>query len=169
MAVVDVDDDAGRKTVSDIRSAGGTAEYWHMDVSDSTQVAAVLAQINKKFGKINVLVNNAGISGPQIPSDEVAEEEWDRVMRVDAKGVFLCTKYGAPYLKEAGGGSIVNISSIYGLAGRGGPCVSCGQGGGETPYQVGRLLLRTLRRQGKLHPSGLYHDPHGGGVYAQRP
>ncbi|MGD0662987.1 MAG: glucose 1-dehydrogenase [Syntrophorhabdales bacterium] len=145
VAVVDVDDDAGRKTVSDIRSAGGTAEYWHMDVSDSRQVAAVFALINTRFGKINVLVNNAGISGPQIPSDEVAEEDWDRVIRVDAKGVFLCTKYGAPYLKEAGGGSIVNISSIYGLV-----------GGVDPAYHAAKGAVRLLTKS-----DAFYYGPFG--------
>jgi len=145
VAVVDIDDDAGRKTALDIRSTAGMAEYWHMDVSDSTQVATVLAEIDKKFGKINVLVNNAGIAGPQMPSDEVSEEDWDRVIRVDAKSVFLCTKYGAPYLKKAGGGSIINISSIYGLV-----------GGVDPPYHAAKGAVRLLTKS-DAHYYGKYN------------
>ena len=145
VAIVDVDDEAGKKTVSDIRKAGGTAEYWHLDVSDSPQVEAVFAEINKRFGKINVLVNNAGISGPQIPSDEVTEEDWDRVMRVDARGVFLCTKYGAPYLKKAGNGSIINLSSIYGLV-----------GGVDPAYHAAKGAVRCLTKS-----DAFYYGPFG--------
>ena len=145
VAVVDIDDDAGRKTALDIRSTAGMAEYWHMDVSDSTQVATVLAEIDKRFGKINVLVNNAGIAGPQMPSDEVSEEDWDRVIKVDAKGVFLCTKYGAPYLKKAGGGSIINISSIYGLV-----------GGVDPPYHAAKGAVRLLTKS-----DAFYYGPFG--------
>ena len=62
-----------------------------------------------------MLVNNAGISGTDKPTHELTEEEWDEVMAVNEKGVFFCTKHAIPYMQEAGGGSIVNLSSIYGI------------------------------------------------------
>ena len=70
-----------------------------------------------KFGKISILVNNAGISGANKPVHEITSEEWDKVMNVNVKGVFLCTKYTVPHMLKNGKGSIVNLSSIYGLVG----------------------------------------------------
>ncbi|MFW6192776.1 MAG: SDR family NAD(P)-dependent oxidoreductase, partial [Gemmatimonadota bacterium] len=69
------------------------------------------------FGSIDVLVNNAGVSGTNRPTHQVSAEEWRRVMAVNVEGVFFCTKHAIPHLREAGGGSIVNLSSIYGLVG----------------------------------------------------
>lgn len=69
------------------------------------------------IGRIDVLVNNAGIAGADKPTHEVTGEEWDQVMSVNVKGVFLCTKHVIPHLREAGAGSIVNLSSIYGIIG----------------------------------------------------
>jgi NAD(P)-dependent dehydrogenase (short-subunit alcohol dehydrogenase family) len=78
-------------------------------------VQKVFADVNKQFGKIDILVNNAGISGPSKPTDELTEEEWDRVMAINVKGVFFCTKHVIPYMRKAKGGSIINLSSIYGI------------------------------------------------------
>jgi len=69
------------------------------------------------LGEIAVLVNNAGISGANKPTHEITEEEWDEVQRVNVKGVFFCTKHAVPSMRRAGGGSIINLSSIYGLVG----------------------------------------------------
>ncbi len=75
----------------------------------------MFAEIHNQFGKIDVLVNNAGIAGVDKPTHEIAEDEWDKVINVNVKGVFLCTKQAIPYMQEAGRGSIINLSSIYGL------------------------------------------------------
>ena len=110
VAVVDIDDKAGKEIVTEIRNSGGTAEYWHMDVSNEKGVEQTFADIDAKFGKIDVLVNNAGIEGRNKPTHDLTEDEWDRVMNVDVKGVFFCTKHVIPYMKKAGNGSIINIS-----------------------------------------------------------
>ena len=68
-------------------------------------------------GEIDVLVNNAGISGADKPPHEITEEEWDKVQDVNVKGVFFCTKHVIPSMKRGGGGSIIHLSSIYGLVG----------------------------------------------------
>jgi NAD(P)-dependent dehydrogenase (short-subunit alcohol dehydrogenase family) len=115
VAVTDVRDDEGREVTSRIESADGTARYWHLDVADEGEVRNVFAEVEKAFGGIDVLVNNAGISGADKPTHEVTEEEWDRVMAVNVKGVFFCTKHAVPRMKRAGGGSIINLSSIYGI------------------------------------------------------
>jgi len=115
VAVTDLHDVAGSRLAGEITSAGCEAEYWHMDVAREGEVKSVFAQIQERFGRIDVLVNNAGIAGPNKPTDQVTEEEWDRVQAVNVKGVFFCTKHVIPYLRQAGGGSIINLSSIYGL------------------------------------------------------
>jgi NAD(P)-dependent dehydrogenase (short-subunit alcohol dehydrogenase family) len=117
VAVTDVKDEAGQEVVEEIRSSEGTADYWHLDVSDEEQVRGTFKQIEDAFGSINVLVNNAGISGADKPTHELAEEEWEKVMAVNVRGVFLCTKHVIAQMKQAGGGSIINLSSIYGIIG----------------------------------------------------
>jgi NAD(P)-dependent dehydrogenase (short-subunit alcohol dehydrogenase family) len=117
VAVTDVQDEAGEAVLREIEEAGGTARYWHMDVGDGTQVATVFDQVIEVFGEITVVVNNAGISGANKPTHEVTEEEWDAVQRINVKGVFFCTRQAIPSMKRAGSGSIINLSSIYGLVG----------------------------------------------------
>ena len=117
VAVTDLQDEEGRKVVKEIEDAGGTAEYWHLDVSCESEVKKVFAEISSRFGGIDVLVNNAGISGTNKPTHEITEEEWDKVMDVNVKGVFLCTKHALCVMRKTGGGSIINLSSIYGIVG----------------------------------------------------
>jgi NAD(P)-dependent dehydrogenase (short-subunit alcohol dehydrogenase family) len=119
VAVTDVLDKEGEKLVEKIKKKGGKAEYWHLDVTKESEVENVFSQVAKKFGKIDGLVNNAGILGANKPTDKITEEEWDKVMAVNVKGSFFCTKHVIPYMRKAGGGSIVNISSVYGLIGNG--------------------------------------------------
>ncbi|MCD6169176.1 MAG: SDR family oxidoreductase, partial [Candidatus Latescibacteria bacterium] len=73
------------------------------------------ADVAREFGKIDVLVNNAGIAGVNKPTHQITEEQWDKVINVNVKGVFFCTKHAIPYMQNTGGGSIINLSSIYGL------------------------------------------------------
>jgi NAD(P)-dependent dehydrogenase (short-subunit alcohol dehydrogenase family) len=115
VAVTDVQDDEGASVVEAIEADGGVARYWHMDVSDEDEVEHVFDEVADAFGGIDVLVNNAGISGTDKPTHELTEEEWDEVMAINEKGVFFCTKHAVPYMQEAGGGSIINLSSIYGI------------------------------------------------------
>lgn len=117
VAVTDLQDEAGRKVVEEITKAGGSAAFWHMDVSNESEVKRMFAQIVGKFGGIDVLVNNAGISGTNKPTHEITCEEWDQVMAVNVKGVFLCTREALLTMRESGGGSIINLSSIYGIVG----------------------------------------------------
>jgi NAD(P)-dependent dehydrogenase (short-subunit alcohol dehydrogenase family) len=115
VAVTDVHDDEGREVAERVQRDGGRARFWHLDVTDENAVARVLEEIAAAFGKLNVIVNNAGIAGVNKPTHEISAEEWDRVIDVNVRGVFFCTKHAIPHLQAAGGGSIVNISSIYGL------------------------------------------------------
>ena len=93
------------------------AEFWHLDVTHEANVEQVFNLIANKLGRIDVLVNNAGLIGSNKPTHEMTESEWDHVMNVNVKSVFFCTKHVIPHLKRSGGGSIINISSIHGLLG----------------------------------------------------
>jgi NAD(P)-dependent dehydrogenase (short-subunit alcohol dehydrogenase family) len=115
VAVTDILDKEGKKLAEEIKASSGTTEYWHLDVSNEREVEKVFEAVHKKFGKIDVVVNNAGIAGVDKPTHEITEKEWDRLMAINVKGVFFCTKHAIPYMKEASGGSIINLSSIYGI------------------------------------------------------
>ncbi len=117
VAIVDIDDENGRKVAGEISSANGTAGFWHLDISKEEAVKQVFSEVYAKYGKLHVPVNNAGIPGYRKPPHETTVEEWDRVMNVNLKGAFFCTKYAAPYMIESGGGSIINIASVYGIIG----------------------------------------------------
>ncbi len=113
----------------DVRDAGGTAlarelsvrgldvTFRHMDVTREAEVERVFGELARRWGALDVLVNNAGIAGPDKPTHELTEAEWDAVQAVNVKGVFLCTKHAVPIMRNQRAGSIVNLSSIYGLVG----------------------------------------------------
>lgn len=117
VALTDILDDEGLTLEKEINGNGGNAKYWHLDVSDENQVANVFKEINDTFTSIDVLVNNAGISGVNKPTHEIELDEWQKVIDVNVKGVFLCTKYAIPYMKKREKGNIINLSSIYGIIG----------------------------------------------------
>ncbi|MBI3895019.1 MAG: glucose 1-dehydrogenase [Acidobacteria bacterium] len=115
IAVTDLLEKEGSKVVEEITATGGTAQYWHLDVTKESEVKKVFADIQQQFGKIDVLVNNAGIAGVNKPTHEITEQEWDSLTAVNVKGVFFCTKHAIPHMKANRKGSIINISSIYGI------------------------------------------------------
>jgi NAD(P)-dependent dehydrogenase (short-subunit alcohol dehydrogenase family) len=106
----------GRAVEADVTNGGGKAAFVRLDVTREADWQRAVALAVERFGKLNVLVNNAGIGGVGRVED-TTEEAWDRVMDVNAKGVFLGTKAAIPAMRTAGGGSIVNISSQLGLVG----------------------------------------------------
>ena len=114
--VADVSDPEGIAVAAEIAEAGGDAIYVHLDVTDESEWEAAVQSAITSFGKLDILVNNAGIwrRGHVM---ETSSEQWDDIMDVNAKGVFLGTKAAIPEMRKAGGGSIVNISSTAGLVG----------------------------------------------------
>jgi cyclopentanol dehydrogenase len=112
----DVLDDDGKKLEAEIRSKGGQVTYVHLDVTREADWRAAVTTARQAYGKLNVLVNNAGIL-LRAKIEETSEADWDRIMAINAKGVFLGTKAVLPAMREAGGGSIINISSTAGLVG----------------------------------------------------
>ena len=135
VAVADIQDEAGKKVVAEIEGNGGVAQYWHINVINEKEIAQAFQDIYEKFGKIDVIVNNAGIRGIEKPSDEIDTEDWEKVVDINLKSVFLCTKHIAPYMKKGGGGSIINISSILGLV-----------GGQDPPYHAAKGGVRSITK-----------------------
>ena len=113
----DVLDDEGRKVEAEIAAAGGEVVYVRLDVTDEDSWREAVGTAVSRFGKVDILVNNAGIASWNA-GDDATVEEWDRIMEVNAKGVFLGTKAVIPAMRMAGGGSIINISSISGMVGQ---------------------------------------------------
>ena len=113
----DVLDAEGKQVADAITAAGGQALYVHLDVTREADWERAVATAVSRFGKLDVLINNAAIVIPRVPIEERTVAEWDQVMAVNAKGVFLGTKTAIPAMRRAGGGSIVNISSQLGLVG----------------------------------------------------
>src|ERR671919_912256 len=109
MVFGDVRDEEGKQVEADIRAAGGEAVYVHLDVTSEADWQRAVQEAMNRYGQLNILVNNAGIIIPRVPIEERTADEWDQVMAVNAKGVFLGTQYPLPALPRAGGGPIVNI------------------------------------------------------------
>ena len=113
----DIRDDEGKKVEAAIRAGGGEATYLHLDVTSEADWRAAVQAALDRHGRLDVLVNNAAIVIPKVPIEDRTVAEWDQVMAVNAKGVFLCCKYGIPYLLKAGGGSVINVASFVALMG----------------------------------------------------
>ena len=117
LALLDVLDAEGAQLEAEAFEAGLSGKYWHCDVSSETQIANVFDQVVQHFGRLDIVINNAGVSGANKPTHEITESEWDFVQSINVKGVFFGTKHAIAHLRRAGGGSIINLSSIYGLVG----------------------------------------------------
>jgi NAD(P)-dependent dehydrogenase (short-subunit alcohol dehydrogenase family) len=116
IGVADFSEAGGNATVSQIRAAGGEAEFFRVDVSRSAEVKAAVDGALRRWGQLDILCNNAGI-GVAATVVETAEEDWDRTLAVDLKGVFLGCKYAIPPMIARGGGVIVNTASVAGQVG----------------------------------------------------
>jgi NAD(P)-dependent dehydrogenase (short-subunit alcohol dehydrogenase family) len=117
VVIADIRDEDGRQVEAQIAEAGGEAVFVHLDVADEASWSAAVRDTVSRFGKLDILVNNAGISGSG-EKDFTNIEAWDRLMNINAKGVFLGITHAVPEMTKAGGGSIVNISSISGFVGQ---------------------------------------------------
>jgi NAD(P)-dependent dehydrogenase (short-subunit alcohol dehydrogenase family) len=117
VAVADMLETEGRAVVAEITAAGGTAMFLKLDVTEEPQWEAAVGAVVDAWGKLDVLVNNAGISG-SATNDLYDTGLWDRIMAVNARGSFLGVKYAVAAMRRNGGGSIVNLSSISGVVGQ---------------------------------------------------
>jgi NAD(P)-dependent dehydrogenase (short-subunit alcohol dehydrogenase family) len=113
----DVNREAGEGTAAKIRDAGGKAEFAPVDVIDDSQVQALVARIVKTHGRLDCAYNNAGIEGDVIDTHDTTERNFDRIMAINVKGVWLCMKYEIRQMRRQGSGAIVNTASAAGLVG----------------------------------------------------
>jgi NAD(P)-dependent dehydrogenase (short-subunit alcohol dehydrogenase family) len=111
----DILDEEGQRVEAEIRAQGGDATYVHLNVTREQDWQRAVQLAESKYGKLDILVNNAGIA-LRGTIEETSEDDWDRLMAINMKGVFLGTKYAIPAMRRAGGGSIINISSGAGIA-----------------------------------------------------
>lgn len=116
LMLADIQDDRGQQVLSEIRADGGTAEYVHCDVSVGEDVAGMVRAAVGTYGRLDLLFNNAGLARAGSVLD-ATEEDWDLVINVDLKSIYLGCKYAIPELRKAGGGAIVNTASVAGLRG----------------------------------------------------
>jgi len=136
VVVADLLDDEGKQVVADITKANGAAIFCHLDVSSEAEWQAVLDAALAEYGKLDILVNDAGLSGSAV-EDLFDTAAWDLLMSVNARGAFLGMKFAIPVMKAAGGGSIVNISSISGVT---------GQNQIHVGYNASKGAIRTLTK-----------------------
>ena len=157
VVIADINDNLGPKVVGEIESEGGSALYIHLDASSEDEWREAMAAVDERFGRLDIMLNGAGVSG-RLPDGSAAPrvgdanlENWDRIMSVNATGVFLGTKYAIEPMLKAGGGSIINISSIYGIVGsEHNAAYHASKGGGAHVLQVGRRPVRDGGDPGEL-------------------
>lgn len=114
--VADINAEQGQAVVDQITAAGGSARYLDCDVIDEAQIESAVANVVATEGRLDVMVNNAGIGGTPAPIVKTEAEDWDRVVAINLRGVFFGIKHAARAMLQSGGGSIINISSVAGLA-----------------------------------------------------
>jgi NAD(P)-dependent dehydrogenase (short-subunit alcohol dehydrogenase family) len=136
VAVADLLEEEGRGVAAGIAQAGGTARYLTLDVTEEAQWEAAIAAVTGEWGRLDVLVNNAGISG-SATNDLYDTALWDRIMAVNARGTFLGVKHAVAAMRRTGGGSIVNLSSISGVVGQ--ERIHCG-------YNASKAAVRLLTK-----------------------
>ena len=136
VAIFDVMEKEGQALAAELSAKTCDAAFWKVDVTEEAAVKSAIDAVAQRFGGLSVMVNNAGISGSPKPTDQVSEAEWDRVQAVNVKGVFFGTKHAIPHLRAAGGGAIINLSSIAGLIGV----------GGIAPYHASKGAVRLMTK-----------------------
>jgi NAD(P)-dependent dehydrogenase (short-subunit alcohol dehydrogenase family) len=137
VVVADVLEQQAAAVANHLRSTGANAHFVPLDVTKEESWRAAIAATVEHFGSLDVLVNNAGIVGPLDPADTYDTESFDRLMEVNARGAFLGVKYAVPEMRNAGGGSVVNISSVSGFI---------GQVGIHPGYNASKGALRILTK-----------------------
>ena len=119
VAIADTNEAGGASLQAALNCQGGQATFYHLDVTDADQWARTLEAVLARYGRMDVLVNNAGRGGPLVRPvvEHTTEEGWDITFATNAKGVFLGMKYAIPALRRSGGGSIINVVSVYAMVG----------------------------------------------------
>ena len=118
--VSDINTEGGEETVQMIQESKGAAHFFQCDVSQADQVKNLIQATTDKYGRLDYAINNAGISMCPSSTVELDEAEWDRVININLKSVYLCMKYEIPHMQKIGGGVIINVSSLAGFRGKAG-------------------------------------------------
>ena len=163
VVITDLQDDLGREIAT---GAGGKAVYLHQDTTDEAEWVRVIAEIRKRFGRLDILVNNAGIAIGG-PITEYSLADWRKQQAVNVEGVFLGIKHSLPLMRECGGGSIINMSSVAGMKGSANMSGYCATKGAV------RLMTKSVAmecanardgvRVNSVHP-GIIDTPIWGGI-----
>jgi NAD(P)-dependent dehydrogenase (short-subunit alcohol dehydrogenase family) len=138
VVIADINDVLGRQVAQEIEASGGHACFVKLDVTDESQWREAVAATVGRYGRLDVTVNNAGLSVPESRKkvEETTLEVWNQMHAVNVTGVFLGTKHSIPEMRKVGGGSIINISSIYGIVGS----------PGSTAYHSSKGAVRTFTK-----------------------
>lgn len=117
VVIADVLDDDGANTVNEIKASGGKALFIHSDMGEPDDIKALFEQIDSEYGQLDYAFNNAGVEGQQALTGDSTLENWNKVININLRGVYLCMKYEIPLMLKKEGGSIVNCSSVAGVVG----------------------------------------------------
>jgi 3-oxoacyl-[acyl-carrier protein] reductase len=142
VVIADINDAGGKETVEKIKSNGGEAIFVHTDISKASDAENLIKTAKDKFGKIDILFNNAGVPQHPMSVENLDESLWDRIYSVNVKGIFLTTKYAFPVMRGAGGGVVINLASIAGIRPR------PGSGAYATSKAAAIMLTKVLALEG---------------------
>jgi len=170
VVIADIDEGAARSTGEDVVKGGGEALPLLTDVASEQSILQMVDRTIERFGRVDVLINNAGLHAdlPSRPLEEVTIEEWDRVLNVNLRSAFLCTKACVPHMKRQGGGSIINISSVSAFIGGSRPHYGASKAGmiGLTRSLAGVIGADNIRINA-VAPGATASYPDGGGTSSQ--
>ena len=170
VVIADIDEPAARATGDEIAQAGGESLALHTDVASEQSVQQMVDRTIERFGWVDVLINNAGlhVDLPSRPLEEVTIEEWDRVLNVNLRSAFLCTKACVPHMRRQGGGSIINISSVSAFIGGSRPHYGASKAGmiGLT-RSLARVIGADNIRINAVAPGATASYPDAGGMSGQ--
>ena len=169
VVIADILEQEGKQVEAEVAEAGGDAMFVRLDVTSEDDWRSAVDAAVARYGKLDTLVNNAGIARPHTPED-LRTEDWDDLMNINAKGVFLGMKYAIPEMQKAGGGSIVNISSISGIVGQ--PAVHMGYNASKGAVRIVTKSAAVQYAQdgirvNSVHPGMM--PPMRSSIAAQRP
>ena len=169
VVLTDVQDDKGHALAEEIGKAGGKARYLHHDVTREDEWVQVVSEVKRAFGRLDVLVNNAGIAVPSPSIIDMSLDDFRRQQAINVEGVFLGVKHGLPLMRASGGGSIVNISSLAGLKGSPNLAGYCATKGGVRLFSKAVAMecaqMRDNVRVNSVHP-GVIETPIWLGIIA---
>ena len=159
VVIGDILDDLGRQVEAEIAESGGSATYVHLDVTSESEWNQAVAVAVERYGKLDILVNNAGIL-IRAGVEDTTGEDWDRIMDINGKGVFLGAKAAIPAMRDAGGGSIINISSVAGLQGSPGAAAYSATKGAARIFTKSTAVQYAAEniRCNSVHPGLIYTD-----------